>query len=97
MYSIHVLPSVPTYLYVDTDERRMTVHMQNLSVVAAPFPTVHDIPNGALMQPPPRASQMGGVMAGTSGSRAHPCSICTKNTLVRARDRATSLSIGAMA
>ena len=69
-----------------SDERR--IHIPNLSVHAAPSATAHDIPNAALMQPPQRANQLGD-MGGTSRSCAHPCPFCKKNTLVRAKDRAT--------
>jgi hypothetical protein len=72
---------------VRPDERRVTVHMPNLSVASSPF--VDDIPNAALLQPPPRASPMGVTTGGTSRSCAHPCPICKRDILVRAKDRAT--------
>lgn len=67
------------------DDRRTPLHMPNLPVVAPSSSTVNDIPNSELLQPRPSAS----VMNGTSRSNRHPCPLCNKGILVRARDRAT--------
>lgn len=101
-YADQYQQDVPRRRAAKPDERRTTVYIPNLSVNAAPTPrasplailaqTAHDhgdIPNAALMQPPPRQEQMIGAKGGTSRTPAHPCPVCGRNTLVRARDRAT--------